>query len=323
MVKKSVKQFALAIASTLVAAGIMVTLFLVATRDVRAAEAKKWNPGVAPYASSREDACKKAPRAIDGFTIMPSAVKKYFKSVVETSCKDGIEKFITPDMLPEEMWSGGAHEHVMYHMPMAQLPVLKAPDGRPYSKGSMFETAKAFQWTFVHEGKTYVLYLPWVCYNWTWMFGPVPLPEKVIEACATVKYTVKRGDKILFAILERKLLQASACWELCDGDTCTAWPAPCVAPCDWAGPKSVIPAGLEPLQTGWYIAQAEHQTLRFPLAVMKEYIALCDERDGLGESDSWIIQPSAWAGRTTIVVPYGGQPWPAWGQVDLSKWRKP
>ncbi|MCR4333479.1 MAG: hypothetical protein NUV60_00440 [Patescibacteria group bacterium] len=306
---------------------VALILFFVMPTKAHAAEPKPWkNWGIAPYAASQDAACKKASEAIDGF-LMPSAVKNHFKTKLESTCKGGETFWLTPDMLLEQMWSGPDSRHKTAHLmnreSVAELPVLKSPDGRPYRKGSVAETAKALFWSFTYEGKTYVLYLPFVCFNWSWGFAPVPLPERVIDACATVEYTVQVGDRVRFAVLARKRLPASACWQLCDGDDCAAPPSPCDT-CDWVGPKSVIPAaGFEPLHTGWYVARAEHQTLRFPLAVMSEYIALCDERDGLGESDSWIIQPSAWIGRTTIVVPYGGQPWPAWGQVDMSKWRKP
>lgn len=291
---------------------------MLTSEKAHAAEPKwdKWN--VAPYASSLEEACRKAPAAIDGFAL-PPAVKQHFTQILGTACKGGKEVWLTPDMLIEQMWSGGQHPHVMQRRAVGELPVLKSPDGRTYRKGAVAETAKALSWTFVYEGKPYVLYLPYVCFNWSWTFGPVPL----LEMCVTVEYTVKIGDEVRFAILSRKRLPASACWQLCDGTDCAFPPSPCDE-CDWIGPKSVIPTGFEPLHTGRYIAHSEHQVLRFPQEVRSEYIALCDERTGLGESDSWIIQPSEWrTGVTTIVVPYGGQEWPAWGQVDLSKWRKP
>jgi len=277
----------------------------------------KWS--VAPYATSLEEACKKAPAAIDGFS-MPAAAKEHFKQAISTTCKGGTEVWLTPNMSVEQMWSGGRKPHVMNKVTVGELPVLKSPDGRPYRKGSVAETAKALSWTFVHEGKTYVLYLPLVCFNWSWTFSS---PPPTMLVCATVGYTVVPGDEIRFAVLARKLLPASACWQLCDGDVCSAPPSPCTADC-WSGLRPFIPFGFEPLHSGKYIARSARQVLRFPLEVMNEYIALCDFREGLGESDSWIIQPSAWSiGVTTIAVPYGGQEWPAWGKVDLSKWRKP
>jgi hypothetical protein len=140
------------------------------------------------------------------------------------------------------------------------------------------------------------------------------------EQCVTLEYDVIPGDEVRFAVFAQRRLPASACWQLCDGTDCAAPPSPCDT-CDWVGPKSVVPTGSEPLHTGRYVAKSAHQTLRFPREVATGYVALCDERAGLGESDSWIVQPSAWAHATTVSVPYGDQQWPAWGRVDMSRWK--
>lgn len=143
------------------------------------------------------------------------------------------------------------------------------------------------------------------------------------SSCATVAFAVKPGEEVRFSVLAQRRLPASACWQLCDGNACSALPSPCDV-CDWIGPKSVIPAGFEPLHTGRYTAHAERQTLRFPREVEANYVALCVTSDKLGESDSWIVQPSAWRGVSIVSIPYGGQQWPAWGKdkVDMSRWKK-
>lgn len=289
-------------------------------------ESSPWDKlAVAPYASSLKEACRTAPVAIGGFAIPPE-VKDHFMQVLGTTCKSEKDVWLTPGFLLEQMWSGpdSRHKepHVMDKKKVGELPVSESPDGRPYRKGSVAETVKTLSWTFVYEGKTYILYLPYVCFNWSWAFGPAPM---LVERCATVEYTVAPGDEVPFAVFARKRLPASACWRLCDGDTCSALPSPCDT-CDWNdlnGPKSVIPDGFEPLHSGKHIARNAKQTLRFPWEVTSEYIALCVARDGLGESDAWVIPPSVWDGEvTTISIPYGGQEFPAWGQVDYSRWRE-
>ncbi len=318
MVKKIVQVIVLAIAIGVVA----LTLFVAIARPACAYEPvwDKWN--ASPYALSFEMACAKAKVAIDGFNI-PQAVKEYFKNAF---LKDGEPVWLTPDMLLEEMWTGGAHPHVMSKKLVGELPVLRSPDGRKYRRDTVAETAKALSWSRTYEGKNYVLYLPLVCFNWCWSFGspPAPPPEKcpepAVEKCATVKYIVEPNDEVSFAVFARELLPSSSCWQLCDGDNCTALPSPCGDDCNWVGPKSVLPTGFEPLHSGKYVARAEKQALRFPLGVEKNYVAICVTRDGK-QSDSWIVQPSAWGeGKTIVVVPYGGQDWPAWGKVDWSKW---
>lgn len=155
---------------------VIAAVFIAMSKKAHAAEESPWDKwGVAPYATSLEEACKKAPTAIDGFNL-PTAVKEHFKQAIGADCKSSKEVWLTPDMLLEQMWSGGQKPHVMNNKKVAELPVKKSPDGRPYRKGSVAETAKAQSWSFVHDGKTYILYLPSVCFNWSWAFAPAPAP---------------------------------------------------------------------------------------------------------------------------------------------------
>ena len=196
----------------------------------------------------------------------------------------------------------------MNNVTVAKLPVLKAPDGRQYrknkNKDTVFETVEALSWTFSYEGRTYVLYLPEVCFNWSWSVATTPP-----EPCATVAYTVSPGDEVRFAVLAQRRLPPSACWQLCDGIECSMFPSPCDE-CDWAGPLSAIPVGFNPLHTGLYVAHSAKQTLRFPREVMANYVALCVEREGFGESDADVVTPQDWQGRDVHYVPAG---WPLWG----------
>jgi hypothetical protein len=163
-------------------------------------EWKHW--GAAPFAASRTDACGKVSKAIDGFNL-PPAVKEHFKSALGTTCTGGTETWLAPHHRLEQMWSGAdsthAEPYLMEGRSVAELPVLKSPEGRSYRAGSVSEAAKAFSWTFVYDGKTYVLYEPLVCENWSWSFGaPVPeapaprltqQPQPIIGTCPDV-YTL-------------------------------------------------------------------------------------------------------------------------------------
>ena len=140
--------------------------------------------GAAPHSASLKESCRKAPESIDGLS-MPAPVKEYFKRTLGTDCAGGKEVWLTPDMSLKQMWSGPDSRHkgpyVMDDKKVAELPVLRSPDGRSYRKGAVAETAKALSWTYVYEGKTYVLYLPLVCFNWSWAetLRPVMTPRLV------------------------------------------------------------------------------------------------------------------------------------------------
>jgi len=161
---------------------IVIALLIAALIMFNSAHAKGvWEHwGAAPYATSIKEACEKAPAAIDGFN-MPSPVKEHFKQILG-DCSHGNEDYLVPRQELQQMWSGGKHPHLMNGYPVGALPVSKSPDGREYRAGAVFETAKAYAWTWTYEGKTYVLYLPLECFNWSWTFGePQPIGEVVKE----------------------------------------------------------------------------------------------------------------------------------------------
>lgn len=166
---------------TVVAAVVTIVILLIALNTkAYAADESLWDKwGAAPYATSFEDACKKAPDAIDGLNSLSPEARQYFKSTLGTTCKGGTEAWLVPHQQLEQMWSGlDSHHkqpHVMDKKTVAELPVLKSPDGRPYRKGAVAETAKTLSWTFVGAGKTEVLYLPFVCFNWSSAFGQSPV----------------------------------------------------------------------------------------------------------------------------------------------------
>jgi len=183
---------------------LLVVVALLMATPAHAADETLWNKwGAAPYASSQEDACKKAPDAIDGLTSLSPEARQHFKSVLGTTCKGGTEAWLVPHQQLEQMWSGpDSHHkqpHVMAKKMVAELPVLKSPDGRPYRKGAVAETAKALSWTFAGVGKTETLFLPFVCFNWSSAFGKPPIvpvqvvlptPKPITGACPEV-YTLK------------------------------------------------------------------------------------------------------------------------------------
>lgn len=258
--------------------------------------------GVAPYASTRVEAMRMRESAFRAMGDPQPVVAL----LMEATKKPGERILLTNGDHLLAMLSKGGIVHRDVIVGFVTPPV----------SGKMEYAAPAERWQVSWQGKIYTVILPEICNNWS-SIAPAP------EECSTVTYSVEPGDQVRFAVLARKRLPASACWQLQDGTETSALPSPCDT-CDWIGPKSVIPTGFEPLHSGRYTAHAVHQSLRFPREVERAYVALCITRQGQGQSNSWIVQPAAWEGGTVTMVriPYGNQQWPVWGPdtIDWSKW---
>lgn len=169
---------------------------------VFAAESSQWNKwNVSPYANSFTEACQKSSQAIDGFD-MPLVVKERFKSTVGSFCEGGKEVWLTPGMSLEQMWSGKSGRklpHLMNKKSVGELPVSKSPAGRPYRKGAVAETTRAYSWEFSYEGKTYVLYLPFVCFNWSWALAPaVSTSPDPLAACYKIPLDYRQTSGVVW-----------------------------------------------------------------------------------------------------------------------------
>lgn len=280
--------------------------------SMQAHEWKHW--GAAPYARSFEESCQKAPVAIDGFN-MPQAVKDHFKQVVGTACTGGTEDWLKPHQRQEQMWSGPdkSHRsaHVMNNVTVAELPVLKSPDGRTYRKGAVAETAKALSWTYTYEGKTYVLSNPFACFNWTWAYGPPPVAAAKEAGCAKVHVKVPAGASrtVRFTTIRRTPIPDFNCWGVIERE----WRTGSANNCDWCEwtRDGVLEMGrryggrFEFFHTSIYQLHPNvdasgnmretEVTLVFPLDARTGGIAVCVEVNGV-IVPAYLILPDSWKG---------------------------
>lgn len=298
-----VRWIAGAVVAAFIGSLVFIAFVALTAPKANAADGTPWDRwNVAPYAASFAEACKKAPAAIDGFSL-PASAREHFKKALGTDCAGGVEAWLTPGMALRQMWSGGQKPHVMNNKAVGELPVLKSPDGRRYHKNAVAETAKALKWTFVHEGKSYTLYLPFVCFNWSWADSPASVATVALltPECRTVTVTVKPGDWVWYGVFSRRYLPASACWKVMDGENGSAPPTPCLN-CDWKGVRDLIPAQYQPYHTTYYVAKSGQQTFSFPVEISEEYLQLCSLRDGV-QSNGVLIKPHAWGERVHITIP--------------------
>ena len=301
MITKKVARVALAVILLLLA--LAASSFLTA-KKADAAEVSRWNTwDVAPYAHTFGEACKKASLAIDGFD-MPSEVKQHFKQVLGSSCKGGTEMWLTPHQTLKQMWSGGQHPHVATDVMVGELPVLKSPDGRPYRKGSVAETAKAFSWTWTYEGKTYVLYLPFVCFNWSWTFGPPP--TVVAEECVEVVFNAPADGHVRWGVgTTTGPLPPDKCNAQRQGDdgVWMAW----YGECDICAPAldyidNVFGSSAAVPHKYLYPTIRTRQTLRFTTSVWNMVLYIClEDVNGLRTCGVY-VRPQDWKGRYHVEI---------------------
>lgn len=297
---------------------------------VESSEWKKWN--VSPFATTYVEACQNASFAINGLT-MPPEVREHFKSTLGDLCEGGMEVWLVPGTHLEQMWSGKSGKnptHVMNSKTVGELPVSKSPDGRPYRKNAVAETARAYSWEFVHEGKKYILYLPFVCFNWSWALKevptPPPAPVQEKERCKEIVFSSPPNAHVRWgAITTSGPLRPSECNAQRQGaGEWKQWYGIC-AECvttDYSVFSSTLGGGEVQVPHKFvYRVTGDRQVLRFSadaVSMMVVYICLNDKgivegkQIDLGTCGVY-VRPEDWVGRDQVRIDKSMWNW------DLSK----
>ena len=258
--------------------------------------------GAAPYAHSLAEACKKAPAAIDG-TSLPQAVKEHFKLMLGSDCTSGTVVWLTPNEPLEQMWSGGAHPHVMNRVIVGELPVLQSPGGRSYRRGAVAEAAKAFEWSYVYEGKLYLWDIPLVCFNESWRFGqPVPSAERCVE----LSFNAPVGGLVRWGVgsVEGPLPPTRCNAQRQDSGAWTAWQGQCDICVPAIGYiRGILGDTAEIPHKYLYPVTGTRQTLRFSTAIWSRVVYLCIAYPDGSQSCGVYMRPQDWKGRHHVVIP--------------------
>lgn len=270
-----------------------------------------WHFGESPFAHSLTEACKKMPIAIDGFSF-PKEVKEHFKSLLRDKCEDGEEVFLTPGTMFEQMWSGRRGSHLMekngvQRVVVGRYTVPASSKGTKYPADSIFEVPNASAWTYEYEGQTYILYLPFVCFNWSWAYGDPPLPAPAEPKCyevafnAPVEGTVRWGVATVSGPLPSDGCNAQK--EGNDGQW-LAWHGQCDI-CDPAMDhiRNAMGDNVAVPHRYLYPIANQQQVLRFSNAVKRSLVYFClQDKDGR-ESCGVYVRPEDWGEKTRIAIP--------------------
>lgn len=257
-------------------------------------EWKKWN--ASPFAKTYVEACQKAPDAVRGFSL-PQKVTEHFISELTSFCEGSKkEVWLVPNMRLEQMWSGATKSrpaHLMNQVSVGELPVSKSPDGRPYRKNAVAETARAYAWSFEYEGKTYTLYLPFVCFNWSWAYEEKP-QASAKEACVEIVFSVPPTAHVRWGVATTNgPLPPSECNAQKEGDgRWEAWHGMC-AECTAANISFIsqfLVGGVEVPHKYLYPVRESKQILRFSRSVMNAVVYICLTDRGVADSKTYDLQ---------------------------------
>jgi len=178
--------------------------------------------GGAPYASSYEEAVRRLPDALHDLNI-PEPVRVLFLEEVRRN-PQGTRAYLTPGMRFLWMMTGGARPHAMENVVVGRNPVRRG----------VVQAAEARGWRVVHEGRTYVLVLPDICYNWAWRTEAPPQQEIAEEPCSIVTLTIPAGrHQLLFGGLSSAAPPPSRCFAVRQGGEWEALPGGCIECISW------------------------------------------------------------------------------------------
>lgn len=261
-----------------------------------------------PYDSSFAGVCQNMTHTINGFRRMPAKVKQEFMLMLDKNCAGGEEIYITPNMMFWEMWTGGVNPYPMQNVAVAKVPVSHSPEGRALRE--VFQTARGRKWTVEHEGRTYTLVIPYVCYNVAYMVSE--------SDCVTVAFNAPVSGTVSFGVASvNGPLPASSCYAVKQGGG------------DWAAPYGECPSCLPPMS---YLRQVlgdevvvhhryryqvtdQQQLVRFPRAVWQKGVYFCLETSlGMTSCGMYLLpgsSPTAWAGRYFVRIDDASWQWSA------------
>lgn len=221
-----------------------------------------WNElGGDPLASTRVEADGKLAEVLKSFDI-PEPVRTRFLEAVKSN-PEGKLVHLNPGDRLGQMSFGRKRLRIWTDVIVGRMTLERG----------VVKAVEAREWRVEYEGRVYVLILPEVCYNWSWLAeAPPPKEATPLEECAELFIPVQPGDKLTVEYRPRGYLPPpSACFAAKQGD----------------GPFTIQPCltCFDVITTG--------VTLRFSLEAITHEISVCIERDGK-PSCVIVIEPSDW-----------------------------
>lgn len=274
---------------------IFVVLALVALATSAQAEWKWQHFGTDPYATSREVAMKTREDAFRSMGL-PAPVITQLLRVTE---KSGEKVRIV----------NGDHFSVMLSKKGVHRDVVVAWEKKP--QRAMEYAAPAEKWQTVWEGKTFIVFLPEVCFNWAFTVATIIAPRAVVapvvfaEKCVELSFNAPVGGKVRWGVASATgPLPPSECnAQRQDDQPWTAWMGQCD---DCVGAigylRGILGEKAEIQHKYLYAVTAKEQTLRFSEAVWADVVYICLEYPDGKMTCGVYMRPQDWQGRHSVFI---------------------
>lgn len=272
---------------------IMLAFAMAMLASPASAEWQWKNFGVDPYASSRNEAMETREIAFQKLGLPQEVIQLFIE---ETKVSGDTTRIVNGDRFSAMLSKGG----------VVNKDVVVNWNKPPIKNGKMEYAAPAEKWQISWNEKTYVVFLPEVCNNWCWEFGPPPAsaPEKCVE----IIFNAPIGGKVRWGIAsDDGPFLPSACNAQKQGeDEWTAWVGQCddCVRTDEADKfiRNILGNNAEINHKYLYEVTQTLQTLRFSTYIWTDVVYICLEYPDGSRTNGVYIRPKDWKGEYKLFI---------------------
>ena len=150
------------------------------------------------------------------------------------------------------------------------------------------------------------MYLPYVCFNWSWTYGPAPVAVVAVEKCVELVFNAPVGMKVRWgAATTTGPFPLSLCNAQREGNgTWLPWHGQCDT-CPFAIEyiRRILGDATQMPHRHLYSTKELRQTLRFSDAVQNAVVSVClEDADGKRTCGVY-MRPEDWKSRTQVEIP--------------------
>ncbi len=265
---------------------------MVALANSAHAEFKWQHFGADPYATTRAEAMKTRESAFRAMGLPAPVVKQF---MIATEKPDEKARLVVGDRLSAMMSKGGVvHRDVV-------VAFVKPP-----ISGRMEYAAPAEKWQVSWQGKVYTIFLPEICFNWSYRITDGPVVQVVEKKCVELVFNSPVGGRVRWGVgTTTGPLPPDECnAQRQDNGAWTAW----YGECDTCVPaigyiRGILGGSAQIPHKYLYPVTHTSQTLRFSTSVFDAVFYVCLEYADGTQTCGVYMRPQDWKGRFSVDIP--------------------